>query len=65
MRRPKGYRGVEFGLETLAGGKTKWTIYPKKGTAQIETGIVDGGDEEAVRACKKVIDVALDARISN
>ncbi|MGD0143127.1 MAG: hypothetical protein ABSC92_08215 [Rhizomicrobium sp.] len=60
MTKPKGCRGIEFGLLTLVGGKTRWTIYPKKGTAESETGVVDGGDEEAEAVCKKVIDAALD-----
>jgi hypothetical protein len=65
MNQQKGYRGVEFGLWTLGDGKTKWTIYPKKGTSQVQTGIVDGGDEEAEAACKKVIDAALDGQNPN
>jgi hypothetical protein len=63
--KPKGYRGVEFGLLALDDGKTRWTIYPMKETAQSETGTVEGGYEEAEAACKKVIDAALDGVNSN
>ena len=59
MMRPttKVYRSVEFGLQTLDDGKTKWTIYPRrKGTTVVEIGIVNGGDDEAEAVCRKIID---------
>ena len=65
MKPKQGYRGVEFGLWTLDGGKTRWTFYPKKGKGEKQSGVVTGDDDEAEAACKKAIDTWIAAGNSN